>query len=117
MMSLSKSYFPLTRYLDKDRKYARFWRRIFKEATEAKSLLKEITGQVRLMENNLAVRESIHLRERIILPLLVIQQYAMGMVKAVRKNPDAYPKGALDAYAKMVVKSMAANINAARNSA
>ena len=28
MMSLSKSYFPLTRYLDKDRKYGRFWRRI-----------------------------------------------------------------------------------------
>ena len=117
MMSLSKSYFPLTRYLEKDRKYSRFWRRIFKEATDAKSVLKEVTGQLRLMENNLAVRESIHLRERIILPLLVIQQYAMGMVKAVRKNPDAYPKGALDAYAKMVVKSMAANINAARNSA
>jgi hypothetical protein len=47
----------------------------------------------------------------------VIQQYAMGMVKAVQRNPDAYPKGALDAYAKMVVKAMAANINAARNSA
>ncbi|HKP96231.1 MAG TPA: phosphoenolpyruvate carboxylase [Fibrobacteria bacterium] len=117
MMSLSKSYFPLTRYLEKDRKYSRFWRRIFKEATEAKVLLKEVTGQQKLMENNLAVRESIHLRESIILPLLVIQQYAMGMVKAVRKNPEAHPKGALEAYAKMVVKSMAANINAARNSA
>jgi phosphoenolpyruvate carboxylase len=117
MMSLSKSYFPLTRYLEKDRKYGRFWRRIYKEATDAKGLLKEITGQQKLLENNLAVRESIHLRERIILPLLVIQQYAMGMVKAARKNPDAHPKGAIDVYAKMVVKSMAANINAARNSA
>jgi phosphoenolpyruvate carboxylase len=117
MMSLSKSYFPLTRYLEKDRKYGRFWRRIYKEATESKALLKEITGQQKLLENNLGVRESIHLRERIILPLLVIQQYAMTMVKAVRKNPDAYPKEALDAYAKMVVKAMAANINAARNSA
>jgi phosphoenolpyruvate carboxylase len=117
MMSLSKSYFPLTRYLEKDRKYGRFWRRIYKEATGSKALLKEITGQQKLMESNLGVRESIHLRERIILPLLVIQQYAMGMVKAVRKNPDAYPKNALDAYAKMVVKAMAANINAARNSA
>ncbi|MDB5048396.1 MAG: Phosphoenolpyruvate carboxylase [Fibrobacteres bacterium] len=117
MMSLSKSYFPLTRYLERDRKYSRFWKRIFKEATEAKGLLKEITGQLKLMENNLAVRESIHLRERIILPLLVIQQYAMGMVKAAQKNPETYPKGAVEAYGKMVVKSMAANINAARNSA
>ncbi|MEO7425463.1 MAG: phosphoenolpyruvate carboxylase [Fibrobacteria bacterium] len=117
MMSLSKSYFPLTRYLEKDRKYSGFWRRIFKEATEAKRLLKDVTGQVKMLENNLALRESIHLRESIILPLLVIQQYAMGMVKAVRKNPDSFPKGALDIYAKMVVKSMAANINAARNSA
>jgi phosphoenolpyruvate carboxylase len=117
MMSLSKSYFPLTRYLEKDRKYGRFWKRIYKEATDAKALLKDITGQAKLLETNLAVRESIHLRERIILPLLVIQQYAMGMVKAVQRNPEAYPKGALDAYAKMVVKAMAANINAARNSA
>src|SRR5690606_7235269 len=98
MMSLSKSYFPLTRYLEKDRKYGRFWRRIYKEATDSKSLLKEITGQNKLLETNMAVRESIHMRERIILPLLVIQQYAMGMVRAVRKNPDVYPKGALDAY-------------------
>lgn len=117
MMSLSKSYFPLTAYLEKDRKYGRFWKRIFREATQAKSLLKEITGQQKLLETNPAVRESIHIRERLILPLLVIQQYAMGMVKAVQRNPDAYPKGALEAYAKMVVKAMAANINAARNSA
>jgi phosphoenolpyruvate carboxylase len=117
MMSLSKSYFPLTRYLERDRKYGRFWRRIYKEATDARAILKEITGQQKLLETNPAVRESIRLRERIILPLLTIQQYAMGMVKAVQRNPDAYPKGALDVYAKMVVKAMAANINAARNSA
>ncbi|MDB5104711.1 MAG: Phosphoenolpyruvate carboxylase [Fibrobacteres bacterium] len=117
MMSLSKSYFPLTRYLEKDRKYGKFWRRIYKEATESKRLLKEITGQQKLMESNLAMRESIHMRERIILPLLVIQQYAMAMVRAAHKNPDGYPKGAIEAYGKMVVKSMAANINAARNSA
>jgi phosphoenolpyruvate carboxylase len=117
MMSLSKSYFPLTRYLEKDRKYGKFWRKIYKEATESKRLLKEVTGQQKLLETNLAVRESIHIRERIILPLLVIQQYAMAMVKSAQKNPDAHHKGAVDAYAKMVVKSMAANINAARNSA
>jgi phosphoenolpyruvate carboxylase len=117
MMSLSKSYFPLTRYLEKDRKYGRFWKRIFKEATESKSLLKEVTGQHKLLESNLAGRESIHVREKIILPLLVIQQYAMGMVKVAQKNPEGYPPGAYEAYAKMVVKSMAANINAARNSA
>ena len=116
-MSLSKSYFPLTAYLEKDRKYGRFWRRIYREATQSKELLKEITGQQKLMETNPAGRESIRIRERLILPLLVIQQHAMAMVKTIQRNPDAHPKGALDAYAKMVVKAMAANINAARNSA
>ncbi|HLP40637.1 MAG TPA: phosphoenolpyruvate carboxylase [Fibrobacteria bacterium] len=117
MMSLSKSYFPLTRYLEKDRKYGKLWRRIYREATLSKNLLKEITSQQKLMESNPVVRESIRIRERLILPLLVIQQYAMGRVKAIQKNPEAHPKGALDAYTKMVVKAMAANINAARNSA
>ena len=117
MMSLSKSYFPLTACLEKDRKYGRFWRRIYREATQAKDLLKEITGQQKLMETNPAGRESIRFRERLILPLLVIQQHAMAMVKAIQRNPEAHPKGALDAYSKMVVKAMAANINAARNSA
>jgi phosphoenolpyruvate carboxylase len=122
MMSLSKSYFPLTRYLEKDRKYGRFWKNIYREATESKRLLKEVTGQNKLLESNLAVRESIHIREKIILPLLVIQQYAMAMVKTSQKNsdggaPKSTDKSNLDAYAKMVVKSMAANINAARNSA
>jgi hypothetical protein len=37
--------------------------------------------------------------------------------RSIRKAPDAHPKGALEAYSKMVVKAMAANINAARNSA
>ena len=117
MMSLSKSYFPLTMYLKKDRKYGRFWSKIYKEATESKRLLKEVTGQQKLLETNLAGRESIHLREKIILPLLVIQQHAMAMVKVANKNPEKFPKGAAEAYGKMVVKSMAANINAARNSA
>ncbi len=150
MMSLSKSYFPLTRYLEKDKRYGVFWRRIYKEATESKRLLKEVTGQHKLLETNLAVRESIHLRERIILPLLVIQQYAMRKVNSLRAEAahaagahaspeaaggagkleaaartsgkrkaggEAADPGLLDAYAKMVVKAMAANINAARNSA
>ena len=122
MMSLSKSYFPLTRFLEKDRKYGKFWKRIYKEATDSKILLKEVTGQSKLLENNLAGRESIHLREKIILPLLVIQQYAMAYVNKAKKNSESAgiktsEKLILEAYSKMVVKSMAANINAARNSA
>jgi hypothetical protein len=41
----------------------------------------------------------------------------MATVKDIRRHPEAYPPGALEAYTKMVVKAMAANINAARNSA
>lgn len=118
MMSLSKSYFPLTAYLKEDARFASFWDLICKEGTLTATLLKEVTGQRRLLESDPSIRESIRIRERIILPLLVIQQWAMALVRESRKEGSApYPPEAVEACTKLVVKTMAANINAARNSA
>ncbi len=117
MMSLSKSNFALTQYLAKDKRFGKFWKLIYSEATQAKDLLKEITGQHKLLETALPVRESIYIREKLILPLLVIQQYAMNRVKQLRVKPEESSQEALEIYTKMVVKAMAANINASRNSA
>jgi len=117
MMSLSKSFFPLTRYLEKDKRFGKLWRRIFREATLSKQLLKEITKQQTLLETSPVVRESIHMREKIVMPVLVIQQWALLQNKQGRKDAGGaapYPKESLE---KLVVKSMGAIINAGRNSA
>lgn len=117
MMSLSKSFFPLTRYLEKDKRFGKLWRRIFKEATLSKEMLKAVTGQQKLMETTPAVRESIHMREKIVLPVLVIQQWALLQLKHARKDSSGHPTYAKEALEKLVVKSMGAIINAGRNSA
>lgn len=116
MMSLLKSFFPLTRYLEKDKRFGRLWRRIFREATLSKEVLKEATGQLKLLENSPVVRESIHMREKIVLPVLVIQQWALLQLKQARKE-GAHPAFSPEALEKMIVKSMGAIINAGRNSA
>ena len=69
----------------------------------------EVSGYEVLMEDEQVSRESIRIRERIVLPLLVIQQYALQKVhkKAARQ----------DLYEKIVTRSLYGNINASRNSA
>jgi phosphoenolpyruvate carboxylase len=116
MMSLLKSFFPLTRYLEKDKRFGRLWRRIFREATLSKQSLKDVTGQLKLLENSPVVRESIHMREKIVLPVLVIQQWALLQLKQSRKE-GAHPAFSPEALEKMIVKSMGTIINAGRNSA
>ena len=61
------------------------------------------------MEHEAISRESIQIRERIVLPLLVIQQYALQ--KIGHKAPKS------DLYEKIVTRSLYGNINASRNSA
>jgi phosphoenolpyruvate carboxylase len=117
MMSLSKSNFPLTRHLRDDPRFGRFWKLIEDEATLSRDLLKELTGEGKLLETAPALRESIRIREQLILPLLVIQHGAMAAIRDLEANPSAPPSEALETYRKIVVKAMAANINAARNSA
>ncbi|MBL8992273.1 MAG: phosphoenolpyruvate carboxylase, partial [Spirochaetia bacterium] len=117
MQSLSKCFFPLTYSMEKDPKFGEFWKWIYGEAATTKELLKEISSQTVLLESDPVNRESIHLRERMVLPLLVIQQYGLAMIKEIRKNPAVFPPEALDTCQKIVIKSLAANINASRNSA
>ena len=110
MQSLAKSYFPLTFYLERDEHFGEFWKLIYQEACLTKQMIKEVSGFDVLLENDSIIRNSIFLREKTVLPLLVIQQYAMHMVDEVTGNKK-------EIYHKMVLKTLAANINASRNSA
>lgn len=112
MQSLKKSFMPLTQYLEKDKEFKSFWLLIKKEMETTVTLLKEITEQKDLMDTAPIIRESIKLREQAVFPLLVIQQFAFIKVQKLESRREDS-----NVYQKMVIKSLAANINASRNSA
>jgi phosphoenolpyruvate carboxylase len=116
MQSLSKSFFPLTAYMKKDPEFGDFWTWIYEESQRAEKYLKAVSGQSQLLETNPAARQSIKLREQIVLPLLTIQQYALMRIKDLEQAPEAEEE-TLQAYRKLVVRSLYGNINAGRNSA
>jgi phosphoenolpyruvate carboxylase len=116
MMSLSKSFFPLTAYMEKVPEFGAFWTIIYTEYLETNRLLLKLSGFSTLMENHPDGKASIAIREEIVLPLLTIQQYALLKISALKK--EANPNEAQIAiYEKMVTRSLFGNINASRNSA
>ncbi|UOX34955.1 phosphoenolpyruvate carboxylase [Flavobacterium sediminilitoris] len=116
MMALSKSFFPLTAYMKNDPEYGVFWNIIHTEYLETKRLLLKISGFTELMENYPDGKASVAMREKIVLPLLTIQQYALLKIKTLKEsdNPD---EKQIAVYEKIVTRSLFGNINASRNSA
>lgn len=113
MQSLSKTFFPLTAYMEHDKEFGEFWQWIYKEYKLSKEYLLKVSGQDQLLQTNPSIRDSIKLREEIVLPLLTIQQYALMKLKEESDHTNKYS----ETYKKLVIRSMYGNINAARNSA
>jgi len=113
MMSLTKSYYPATAYLAKDKEFSEFWKKMYAEFTLSSQMILEVSGLSELMENNPMNRDSVKLRERIVLPLITIQQYALQQLR----NLEASEKPFERSYQKLVLRCMFGIINAARNSA
>ena len=109
MMSLTKCYFELTNYMKDDPKYGDFWNILHEEYQLSKEMLLLISEANVLMENEAISRESIEIRENIVLPLLVIQQYALQRIGHETEFKELYEK--------IVTRSLYGNINASRNSA
>lgn len=116
MMSLAKSFFPLTAYMKKDPEFGAFWQIIYDEFLETKRLLLKIAGHKELMENYPDGKASIEIRERIVLPLLTIQQYALLRINELNKEPNP-DLDLIQTYEKIVTRSLFGNTNASRNSA
>jgi phosphoenolpyruvate carboxylase len=116
MMSLAKSFFPLTAYMKDDPEFGAFWQIIFNEFTETKRLLLKIAGHTELMENYPDGKASIAMREHIVMPLLVIQQYSLSRIQELHKakKPD---EELIAVYEKLVTRALFGNTNASRNSA
>ncbi|WP_121461623.1 phosphoenolpyruvate carboxylase [Chryseobacterium defluvii] len=109
MMSMNKSYFPLTYYIKNNPKFGEFWSVLFDEYNLSKELMLELTGFTLLQEEDPLSRKSVKIREKIVLPLLSIQQYALMKIQKGEGNKEAYEK--------LVTRSLFGNINASRNSA
>ncbi len=109
MMSLSKANFELTAYMKDDEEYKEFWNILYQEFELSKEMLLLISGYKTLMQEEPISWESIQIRNRIVLPLLVIQQYSL---QKISENSELK-----DFYEKLVTRSLYGNINASRNSA
>ncbi len=111
MMALTKSYFPLTYYMKNDPEYGDFWKILHEEYLLTVKSMLLVSGQQSLMENEILGKLSVGYREKIVLPLLTIQQYAL---QKIEETKDEQLKMI---YEKMVTRSLFGNINASRNSA
>ncbi|MEO1029837.1 MAG: phosphoenolpyruvate carboxylase [Bacteroidota bacterium] len=117
MMSLSKSFFDLTRYMAEDTEYGEFWTLIYNEYETTKRLILKLTGYNELMQEEPAGKASIAVRESIVLPLLTIQQYALKKIQDLEKSGVKADDEQMKVFANMVTRSLFGNINASRNSA
>lgn len=114
-MSMVKTFFPLTAHLADHPKFGEIWRIIYEEYELTRQYLFRVTGKSELMADYPIEQLSISMRERIVLPLLTTQQYAMIRVREMEEaliNPSI--KGS---YEKLVMRCSFGIINAGRNSA
>ena len=112
MMSMVKSNFAITKYVENDPRFNTFRQTIKDEFTLTTQLYLELTKCNSLMEKDTLAKHSILLRDRIVLPLLTIQQYAL-----CKLQDPIIETNLKEAYEKLLTRTMFGVINAARNSA
>jgi phosphoenolpyruvate carboxylase len=109
MASVYKCRFELTSYMKRDETFGDFWQVLFDEFNLAEEMMLEVSGYETIMEEEPITKNSIRIRERIVLPLLVIQQYALQKIALDSEGKEGFEK--------IVTRSLYGNINASRNSA
>jgi len=109
-MAMQKTFLPLTRHLENDPQFGMIWRRIRDEYEDCEEYLAFVTDRPDFMTDFPVARKSVRLRERIVLPLTTIQQFALGRIRG--GDPELKT-----AYEKLVVRCAFGIINAGRNSA
>ncbi|SHN26148.1 Phosphoenolpyruvate carboxylase, type 1 [Cyclobacterium lianum] len=109
MQSLAKAFYPATAYLKDHAEFGGFWELMYGEYQRAYEQILKVAGMSNLMEDSPLSRDSIGIREKIVLPLITIQQYAIQTI---------LEKGKEDAdLQKLILRTMFGIINAARNAA
>jgi phosphoenolpyruvate carboxylase len=114
-MAMKKCFFPLTEYLSKDDKYGEIWNLIYKEYMNTEKYLFQLTGKNELMAEYAIEQQSIGMREKIVLPLVTIQQFAISNIREMEK--ELVTGNIKDTYEKLAMRCSFGIINAGRNSA
>ena len=114
-MAMKKSYFPLTQFLSHHPDYKEIWNMIYDEYELTKAYVSRLSGHSELMENYPVDQLSIQMRERIVLPLVTIQQYALAQLRD--QNDKNKTVRVIEMYKKIIMRSSFGIINAGRNSA
>ena len=110
MMSMSKSDFRVTAYLKEDEKFGKFWEMLRDEFELTKNMLNDLTGSKALMDEYPVERRSIGIRERIVLPLVIIQHYALQCLNNEQRDEEM-----TEIYDKLVIRTVYGIVNAGRN--
>jgi phosphoenolpyruvate carboxylase len=114
-MAMKKCFFPLTEFLANDPKYSEIWTLVYEEFNLTKKYILKLSGKKELMSDYPVDSLSIEMREKIVMPLLTIQQFAIMNIREIEDSLVNSPiKGT---YEKLVMRSSFGIINAGRNSA
>ncbi|MEO6328611.1 MAG: phosphoenolpyruvate carboxylase [Ginsengibacter sp.] len=115
-MAMKKCFFPLTEFLSSHPVYGGLWNNIYLEFELTQKYILRLSGKNELMADYPVEQLSISMRERIVLPLLTIQQYAISRIREMEE--ELVSKNSLkDTYSKLVIRCSFGIINAGRNSA
>jgi phosphoenolpyruvate carboxylase len=113
MMSMSKSDFRVTAYLENDDIFGQFWKMIKEEFELTRDLLLEVSDTQTLMEKYPVERKSIALREKIVLPLVIIQHYALQQLNHMKAENIVNAQSEI--YDKLIIRTVYGIVNAGRN--
>jgi len=114
-MAMKKSYFPLTEYLSEHPKYGEIWQKTYAEYELSIRYVLKLSGQHELMADYPVDQLSIGMRERIVLPLVTIQQYALAKMRNMEEQLIQTP--IKETYGKLAMRFSFGIIIAGRNSA
>ncbi len=114
-MAMKKCFFPLTEHFSAHPVYGEIWKMIYEEFLLTQKYLFKLSGKNELMADYPVEQLSIQMRERIVLPLSTLQQYAITKHREIESALINTPLK--EVYEKLIMRSSFGIINAARNSA
>jgi phosphoenolpyruvate carboxylase len=114
-MSMKKCFFPLTAFLANHPVYGEMWNLVNDEYNRTQKYVLEVTGKKELMADYPVEQLSIQMREKIVIPLLTIQQYAMAQIRRLDDEQAGEDKKMI--YQQLAMRCSFGIINAGRNSA
>jgi phosphoenolpyruvate carboxylase len=112
---MCKCFFPLTAFLATHPSYGELWNTIHEEYERTKNYVIRLSGTHKLMDDKPVNQLSIQMRQRIELPLLTIQQYALTQIREMEEQE--MPTDNKQTFEKLVMRCSFGIINAERNSA